>query len=149
MRLEHLFVRISQTCLVSLPLLPPSFFRRVLQSSSVQNKFNKHLQDTWAVKGYADLVHSGVVFIGIITQERNKEFPHFNCFEKQAFCDLLWQLQNCTESSGKQIMLSHSEWALPFSFLHCFIAVKQLVEVTRMELRHRGSVIYLLEEGVR
>lgn len=46
-------------------------------------------------------------------------------------------------------MLSHSEWALPFSFLHCFIAVKQLVEVTRMELRHRGSVIYLLEEGVR
>lgn len=87
MRLEQLFVTISQVFLVPLPLLPPSFFMRVLQSSSVQNKLNKHFQDIRAMKGYADLVHSGVAFIGIITQERNEEFPHFYCFEKQAFCD--------------------------------------------------------------
>lgn len=88
MRLEQLFVTINKICLVFLPLLPPSLFTRVLQSSSVQNKFNKHFQDIWAVKGYADLVHSGIAFIDIITQERHEESPHFNCFEKQAFCDL-------------------------------------------------------------
>lgn len=90
MRTEQLFVKISWVCLVSLPLLPPFFFVRVPQSSSVQNRFNKHFQDTWAVKGYADLVHNGVAFIGIITQERDEEFPHFICFGKQAFRDLPW-----------------------------------------------------------
>lgn len=87
MRLQELFVTVRQACLVSLPL-PPSFFPCVLQSSSVKNKLNKHFQDTWAVKGYADLVHSGVAFIGVITQERNEEFTYFSCFEKQAFSDL-------------------------------------------------------------
>lgn len=45
MRLEQLFVIINKICLVFLPLLPPSLFTRVPQSSSVQNKFNKHFQD--------------------------------------------------------------------------------------------------------
>lgn len=89
-RLEQLFVKISWICLASLALLPPFFFSKVPQSSSVQSRFNKHFQDTWAVKVYADLVHNGVAFIGIITQERDEEFPHFICFGKQAFCDLPW-----------------------------------------------------------
>lgn len=88
MRLHELFVTVRQACLVSLPLLPPFFFPSVLQSSLVKNKLNKHFQDIWVVKGYADLVHSGVAFTGVITQGRNEEFPYFNCFEKQVFSDL-------------------------------------------------------------
>lgn len=51
------------------------------------------------MKGYADLVHSGVTFIGIITKERNEEFPYFSCFEKVV--PYLGQLQSCTEAAEK------------------------------------------------
>lgn len=51
------------------------------------------------MKGYADLVHSGVTFIGIITQERNEEFPYFSSFEKVV--TYLGLLQSCAETAEK------------------------------------------------
>lgn len=65
------------------------------------------------------------------------------------FVTYLGQLQKCTGSGEKCIVLSHSEWALPLSFLHCFIAVKQLIGVTGRKLRHRGSVMCVLADALR
>jgi len=53
------------------------------------------------VKGYAVLVHRGITFTDIITQESNEEFPHFSFFEKQAFGDLLKATAKLYKSSEK------------------------------------------------